>query len=172
MPMANHTGSFFSTVYHFKARNTLEHAQVCTAFHRTKLPWCASVDSTNNLRHTLQICSCAVQTLFDCCQSIKVGIILCVLGVDSFLAFLLPRWRTVFYVTLNEILLSFMYIGWATHVPHAHTFAVISRFTPHRTIWCGSNLCLLKCIPSSRFVTRTHLSHLESVHISSQLILR
>ncbi len=26
----------------------------------------------------------------------------------------------------------------ATHVPHAHTFAVVSRFAPQRTIQCGA----------------------------------
>ncbi len=52
----------------------------------------------------------------------------------AFLPFPLPRrWTCIFYVTLNKILLSSMHIRSATHVPHAHTFTVISRLAPHRT---------------------------------------
>ncbi len=69
----------------FKAGNTLEHAQVCIALQGTELPRHASVNSTNNLRHTLWTCSCAARTRSDHCQSVKVSIILlCVLSVDSF----------------------------------------------------------------------------------------
>ncbi len=43
-------------------------------------------------------------------------------------------------------------IGSATHVPHAHTFAVISRLAPHCTapfgaVQCGTDLCVLECVP-------------------------
>ncbi len=66
----------------------------------------------------------------------------------AFLPFWLPRRQTgVFYVTLNKILLSSAHIGSAMYVPHVHTFAVISRLAPHHIIWCGADLCMLKCVP-------------------------
>ncbi len=86
----------------------------------------------------LQTCLCATLTQSDRCWSIKVSIILCVLSADSYLPFLLPQWRTgIFYVTLNKILLSSAPIRPATHMPYAHTFAVIFRLTPHRTHHSG-----------------------------------
>ncbi len=70
-----------------KAENTLEHVQVHTASHSTKLAPC--------------ICSCVVQTRSDCCRFIKVSIILCVLSVDSFFAISVAS-VAIFMFTLNK----------------------------------------------------------------------
>ncbi len=69
-----------------KLGNTLEYKQIPS--HRTELSRCTSVDSTNDLVHMLQTCSCAVRTQSDRCWSIKVSVILYVLSVDSF--FVIP----------------------------------------------------------------------------------
>ncbi len=52
--------------------------------HHIILPQCASVDSANNLKHTLRTCSCTVRPWSDGCWSIKVSIVLCMLSVDTF----------------------------------------------------------------------------------------
>ncbi len=118
-------------------------------------------------------------TQFDHCRSIKVSIILCVLSVDSFLPFLLPRQQTgVFYVTLSKILLSSARIGSAMHTPYAHTSTVISRLAPNRTIWfgavwCDANLCVLKCVPGFIFKSLSQyftLFALVLVHTKEKLL--
>ncbi len=57
-----------------------------SAPHRTKFTRCASVDSINDLSHTLQTCSCAAWTRSDHYQLIKVSIIMCVLSDESLFA--------------------------------------------------------------------------------------
>ncbi len=147
-----------------KAGNTLEHTQVRTTSHRTKLPRHASVGSTNDLRRTLWTFSCAVRTQSNRCQSIKESIILCVLSVGSFLPFLLPRQRTgVFYVTLNKNLLSSSHIGLAMHMPHAHIFTIISGLIPHQT---ASHLCVLKCFPGLNISYANSLWSTDSLQIA------
>ncbi len=69
---------------------------------------------------------------------IRVLIVLCVLSVDSFCSFR----------CLGDVQ---AYLGSTTHVPHAHTFAIVS---------CGSHTqygaasFMLKCLPSFTLVPR------------------
>ncbi len=125
----------------------------------------ASVDSKNDLRHTLWTCSCAVQTRSDCCQSIKVSIILCMISVDSFFTISVAWQQTsVFYVTLNKILLGFAHIGSTTFLPHAHTFAVTSRLALHWIAPIGAvQICALKYVPS--FICKT-------IYLSSIVVIQ
>ncbi len=52
------------------------------------------------------------------------------------------------YVTLNKVLLSSAHIWSATHVPHAHTFAIIARLASHQTAPFSADLCMLLCVSS------------------------
>ncbi len=92
--------------------------------------------------------------------------------MGSFFPFLLPRWRTgVFMFTPNKISTHTKNNGSATHVPRAHTFAVMSSIVPHHNIQGGVDPCVLKCVSGLTIVGLMKVRHSTvKIHAFARLL--
>ncbi len=114
-----------------KAENTREHAQIRIALHQIVLAqqhktWGICSEHAHALRGPDPIVVSPSKWALFCVRSMWT----------AFLPFVL-------YVNLNKILLSSAHIALATHKPHPHIFAAISRIAPHQTTLFGAVLILI-----------------------------